>query len=160
MAIFGDDLDARVPAAAPFVALAGAAIVAGGLVAAVTGPTDFDKGSWLAAYLVLVGGVALIVLGVGQAVFARQPPARTVISAELALWVLSAAAVIIGTLAEVVALTIIGGLLLLGVLVLFVAAVRDASGIGGRLLWLYRAMIGILVVSIPVGLFLAWQRRA
>lgn len=141
-------------------ALASVSIVAGGLVAAVTGPTDFDKGSWLAAYLVLVAGVALIVLGVGQAVFARQPPARSVIACELALWTLSAAAVIVGTLAGAVVVTIVGGLLLLGVLVLFVAAVRDPSGIGGRLIWLYRAMIAILVVSIPIGLLLAWQRRA
>ena len=141
-------------------ALASVSIVAGGLVAAVTGPTDFDKGSWLAAYLVLVAGVALVVLGVGQAVFARQPPAPPVIAYELGLWLLSAAAVIVGTLAGAVMITIIGGLLLLGVLVLFVASVRDPSGIGGRLVWLYRAMIAILVVSIPVGLVLAWQRRA
>lgn len=159
MAIFGDDLDPRVSAAVPFVALASVSIVTGGLVAAVTGPTDFDEGSWLAAYLVLVGGVALIVLGVGQAIFARQPPTRSVIATELATWVLSAATIIVGTLAEAVVLTIVGGLLLLGVLVLFAAAVRDASGIGGRLIWLYRAMIGILVVSIPIGLVLAWQRR-
>ncbi len=159
MAILGDDLDPRVRAATPFVALASVSIVAGGLVAAVTGPTDFDKGSWLAAYLVLVGGVALIVLGVGQAVFARRPPARSVIAYELGLWVLSGTVVVVGTLSEAVVLTIVGGLVLLGVLLLFVASVREPSGIGGRLVWLYRAMIAILVVSIPVGLFLAWQRR-
>ncbi|MEO6988278.1 MAG: hypothetical protein ABI239_06485 [Aquihabitans sp.] len=159
MAIFGDDLDPRVSVAAPFVALASVSIVAGGFVAAATGPTDFDKGSWLAAYLVLVGGVALVILGVGQAVFARQAPSKPVIATELAIWVLSAGAIIVGTLAEAVVFTIVGGLLLLGVLVLFVAAVRDASGIGGRLIWLYRAMIVILVVSIPIGLVLAWQRR-
>lgn len=160
MAIFGNDLDPRVPAATPFVVVAGTSIVAGGLVAAVTGPTDFDKGSWLAAYLVLVGGVALIGLGVGQAVFARRPPASSVIAAELALWILSAAAVVVGTLAELVVLTIVGGLLLLGVLVVFVAAVSERSGIGGRLIWVYRAVIAVLVVSIPIGLLLAWQRRS
>lgn len=160
MAIFGNDLDPRVPAATPFVVVASTSIVVGGLVAAATGPTDFDKGSWLAAYLVLVGGVALMILGIGQAVFARRPPARSMITVESILWVLSGVAVIVGTLGELVALTIVGGLLLLVVLVLFVAAVREPSGIGGRLIWVYRAMIGILVVSIPVGLVLAWQRRA
>ena len=40
------------------VAVASALIVAGGLVAAVDGAAPFAHGSWLAAYLVLVGGVA------------------------------------------------------------------------------------------------------
>lgn len=159
MAIFGEDLDPRVRAAAPFVALASVSIVAGGLVAAVTGPTDFDKGSWLAAYLVLVGGVSLLVLGIGQATFARQLPTRLVITTELATWTMSMMAVIAGTLSESVYTTILGGTLLLQALLNFIAAVRDPSGIGGRLVWLYRAMIAILVVSIPIGLLLAWQRR-
>ena len=38
-------------------------IVLGGLVAAVTGPLHFDRGSWLAAYLVLVCGVAQCAIG-------------------------------------------------------------------------------------------------
>ncbi|MBS7547854.1 hypothetical protein [Dietzia massiliensis] len=36
-----------------FVLVGLTAIIAGGLVAAVTGPTGFDEGSWVAAYLVL-----------------------------------------------------------------------------------------------------------
>ncbi|HEX5944935.1 MAG TPA: hypothetical protein VFY82_01600 [Acidimicrobiales bacterium] len=153
------DGDLRLPAPAlPFVALGGAAIVAGGLVAAVTGPTDFDDGSWLAAYLVLVGGVALIALGVGQATFADRPPSSSTVTGQLAAWVLSTAAVAAGTLASLPVLTAVGGVILVAVLVTFVAAVRG-SGAGGRLIWLYRATIVILLVSIPIGLVLAWQRH-
>ena len=39
-----------------FAAVAGAMIVAGGLIAAINSATPFAHGSWLAAYLVLVGG--------------------------------------------------------------------------------------------------------
>lgn len=153
------DDDLRLPAAAlPFVALGGAAIVAGGLVAAVTGPTDFDDGSWLAAYLVLVGGVALIALGVGQATFSGRPPSSSTVIGQLAAWVLSTAAVVAGTLASVPVLTAVGGVILVAVLGSFVAAVRR-SGAGGRLIWLYRATIVVLLVSIPIGLVLAWQRH-
>ena len=49
-----------------FVAAGSSCVVVGGLVAAATGPTGFEDGSWVAAYLVLVGGVAQIALGVGQ----------------------------------------------------------------------------------------------
>lgn len=157
-AVSGDG-DLRVPAAAlPFVALGGTAIVAGGLVAAVTGPTGFDEGSWLAAYLVLVGGVALIALGVGQASFAARSPSRPTVVGQLAAWSLSTAAVVAGTLASVPVLTAVGGAVLVAVLVTFVTSVRG-SGTSGRLVWLYRGTILLLLVSIPIGLVLAWQRH-
>ncbi len=38
-------------------------VVLGGFVAAVTGPLTLADGSWLAAYLVLVGGLAQCALG-------------------------------------------------------------------------------------------------
>jgi hypothetical protein len=60
-----------------FVAVASALIVAGGLVAAVNGAAAFAHGSWLAAYLVLVGGVAqLHPTRLGRAARRRTPPAR------------------------------------------------------------------------------------
>ena len=159
MRVNDGDEDLRVPGAAlPFVAVGGVAIVVGGLVAAVTGPTDFDEGSWLAAYLVLVGGVALIALGVGQASFAARPPSSSTIAGQLAAWILSTAGVVVGTLASVPALTAVGGGVLVAALVSFVASVRG-SDIGGRLVWLYRGTIVILLVSIPIGLVLAWQRH-
>lgn len=72
------ELAERWRAACAFVVIGAVFVVAGGLVAAVSGPTDFEQGSWLAAYLVLVGGVAQMVLGAGQAWLAvRIPPGRS-----------------------------------------------------------------------------------
>lgn len=151
--------DLRVPGAAvPFLVLGGTAIVAGGIVAAVARPTDFEEGSWLAAYLVLVGGVALIGLGLGQAMFAPRSPGRSTLTIQLAGWVVSSAAVVTGTLVSVPVITAVGGVVLLGVLVSFILSVRGSSGTG-VVLWLYRAILVILVVSIPIGLVLAWQRH-
>ena len=48
-------------------------IVLGGLVAAVTGPLELEQGSWAAAYLVLVVGVAQVVVGLAPAFFAARP---------------------------------------------------------------------------------------
>jgi hypothetical protein len=49
-----------------FLASSGVLIVAGGAVAAVNSAAPFGHGSWLAAYLVLVGGVSQVVLGAGR----------------------------------------------------------------------------------------------
>lgn len=48
-----------------FVACGAILIVAGGVVAAVDSAAPFTHGSWLAAYLVLVGGAAQISLAAG-----------------------------------------------------------------------------------------------
>ena len=70
-------LVARWPAMRAFVVLGAVAIVAGGLIAAVTRPSGFAEGPWLAAYLVLVGGVALTSLAPRRAA-ARKPLVREV----------------------------------------------------------------------------------
>ena len=58
--------------AVAFGAVALLCVVAGGLVAAVTGPLRLEHGSWAAAYLVLVGGVAQGALGIAQYFLAPQ----------------------------------------------------------------------------------------
>lgn len=68
----------------PFIATGGTLVVAGGLVAAVNSAAPFAHGSWLAAYLVLVGGVAQIALGVGAAALA--PQRRSARLARCARW--------------------------------------------------------------------------
>lgn len=153
------DRDLRLPVAAlPFLALGSVAIIAGGVVAAVTRPLGFEEGSWLAAYLVLVGGVALIGLGTGQALFSPEPPTSTSTSGQLIAWVASSTAVVVGTLTSTPAVTAIGGAVLLVVLVTFVVSVRGSTSTGVAI-WLYRAILLVLVVSIPIGLVLAWQRH-
>ena len=52
-------------------------VVVGGLVAAVTGPLELTRGSWLAAYLVLVCGVPQVALATAQPALSTRPvPAR------------------------------------------------------------------------------------
>lgn len=145
-------------AALPALILGGLCVVAGGLVAAATAPVPSEKGSWVAAYLVLVGGVAQIAFGVGLAAFGRLVPARTV-GAEALCWNAGNALVVAGTLAGVPALADVGGVLLLAALVLLVPSLRTPAGsVAARARWLlyaYRVVVLVLLVSIPVGLALA-----
>ena len=73
-------------------------VVAGGLVAAVTGPTEWSDGSWVAAFLVLVAGVAQLGIGAGQAYLAVTTPTVAFVAAQAAMWNVGCATVIAGTL--------------------------------------------------------------
>lgn len=135
-------------------ALGGVGVVAGGLVAAVTSPLDWTKGSWAAAYLVLVVGVAQYVMG-------RMRPAGPrpdrVGWGQLAGWNLGSALVIGGTLAATPLLVDLGSVLLVVALVLaLLAAAPGRSGLVGHA---YRAMLLVLAVSIPVGIVLSHLRN-
>ncbi|HTM83819.1 MAG TPA: hypothetical protein VL179_02770 [Mycobacterium sp.] len=128
-------------------------VVVGGLVAAVAGPLKLDHGSWLAAYLVLVCGAAQCAIGIAQPQLAALPVRARAYWIGLICWNVGNAAVIAGTLAAVPIVVDIGGVSLLIPLVGTIRVVRTSSR---RLLSLaYRAVIGILIVSIPVGLALA-----
>lgn len=131
-------------------------MILGGLVAAVTTPAGWTHGAWAAAYLVLVTGVAQIGLGVGQAALATTPPTRGLLTCEWTGWNLGSAAVILGTIAQTPAVVSAGGVLLVVCLGLLVYGVR--GGQAGRLLWLFRLLVLVLLVSIPVGLVLSWLR--
>ena len=63
----------------PFVVVGTTCTIAGGLVTAVSRPTDFGHGPWLAAYLVLVGGVGQIGLGAGQALLTGGVPSGRIV---------------------------------------------------------------------------------
>jgi hypothetical protein len=155
----GRKLVARWPAARPFVVIGSASIVAGGLVAAATRPAGFELGSWLAAYLVLVAGVAQIALGGGQAWMAQAPPRSSAVRAEAWWWNFGAAATIAGSLAAMPLITTAGGAASIVALALFLRGVRaHATGVG-RLLSLYRGVVVIVMVSAPIGLALAWARH-
>lgn len=94
-------VSARLPlscsAALPFVVLGAACVVAGGLVAAAVAMAPSQLGSWAAAYLVLVGGVAQVALGAGQALLASRPPGRRAVAAGVAGWNAGNGAVLAGT---------------------------------------------------------------
>jgi hypothetical protein len=131
----------------------------GGLVAAAAAVAPFEHGSWLAAYLVLVAGVAQVTLSVGQATLAPRPTATRTLVVELIAWNTGNAAVVAGTLAGLTLLVDIGGALLLLTLVLLVGAVRGAGpGVNRTRRWTvhaFRLLVLCLLVSIPAGLWLA-----
>ncbi|MDN5798366.1 MAG: hypothetical protein L0H79_21825, partial [Intrasporangium sp.] len=140
-------------------------IIAGGLVAAVTSPMSLSHGSWAAAYLVLVAGVAQIALAAGQGMLAGQARAgRRLLLVEFAGWNLGNAAVIAGTLWSATWLVNLGGAMLVVALGALLVATRGGPGrtevARGRQVALLavRALVALLLISIPVGLWLAYVR--
>jgi hypothetical protein len=145
--------------AAPAAAVGAASVVVGGLVAAVTATAPSEHGAWLAAYLVLVGGVAQIALAVGQALLATGSPSPRTLAVEITAWNLGNVAVVVGTLTGHPTLVGLGGALLVLALALLGTGVRRAGHRGDRLRWwallAFRLLLLTLLVSIPVGLWLA-----
>lgn len=152
-------LTTRFPAARPFVVIGGLAIVAGGLVAAVTSAAPSEHGAWAAAYLVLVVGVAQVGLGVGQALLAPTPPARRLVLVECVMWNGGSAAVLAGAVLDSVPLVDAGGVVLALALAALWWGVRGpghrAGWATGWAWWAYRGVIVVVLVSILVGLVLA-----
>lgn len=140
-------------ASRPFVLLGGAAIIAGGLVAAAVAHQPVRQLVWLSAYLVLIVGVVQIVFGTGQAWLLPQPPSSRWVAGEWLLFNLGNAGVVAGTLAEHLALVCVGAGLLAASIALFAFNTRDAE----HRRWLvgYRALLGLIFVSSLIGLGLS-----
>lgn len=154
-------LGERWPAARPFLVIGTLAIVAGGGVAAATRPTGLVVGSWLAAYLVLVAGIAQVVVGMGWAWLPSTAPDRTATATQVALWNVGVAGTVVATLVEAPLATAVAGGVLLAALVRSLRRTwtwdRSASPA-----WLARAHLALLVVvavSTPIGSLLAWVRH-
>lgn len=131
------------------------AVIGGGLVAAITGPLGWRDGSWLAAYLVLVCGVAQIVIGVAYQVLVDRPaPPRWLVPTA---WNLANAMVIAGTLLGTPPLVHVGGAGVLAVIIMVLRAVRTAPG-HRVVAWGCRIFLIVLAVSVPVGSVLAQLR--
>jgi hypothetical protein len=156
-----DRLVACWPSARPFVVIGAVCIIAGGVVAAVTRPTGFELGPWLAAFLVLVGGVAQIALGAGQAWLAVRPPTRRRVASEVVAWNVGAALTVVGSAVAVPVLTTLGGIAVLYALALFLDVVRHGGTPGGSSVSrrLYTGVTAVVLVSTPIGLALAWIRH-
>ena len=146
-------------ASLPLLVAGGAAIVAGGLVAAITGPTSWEHGSWVAAFLVLVAGVAQIGVAAGQALLASDVVSRAVVAVECLSWNVGCLLVVAGTLLSSPTTVTIGSAPLVAVLGMSTVAVSRSGGRPSRWLWSYRTLLIVLLVSIPVGIGLAWTRR-
>jgi hypothetical protein len=135
-------------------------VVTGGLVAALTGPLALWKGSWLAAYLVLVCGVPQHLMG-------RVATRWNAVRAGwfvLAMWNAGNIAVIAGTLLAAPYLVDAGGAFLLVVLIALLRTLlrrqpSDAIVLShGVWRWLVIALLSALIVSVPIGLVLAHLR--
>jgi hypothetical protein len=138
-----------------FTAAAGAMIVVGGLVAAINSAAPFAHGSWLAAYLVLVGGVAQLLLGVGCLGLPAPRLSARLRRTQLGLWNVGNAAVAVGVLGDKVGLVVGGSLMLLGALAGFALGAGPApSNARGRVI-LYRVAVLGLAGSVFVGSMLA-----
>jgi hypothetical protein len=101
----------------PFLVVGILCVIAGGLVAAATAPAPTEHGTWAAAYLVLVCGVAQAGLGIGQVLSTSRTPTR-LIAVQAIGWNLGNAAVLVGILATYTALIDVGGALLFVILIL------------------------------------------
>ncbi|WP_069816246.1 hypothetical protein [Streptomyces sp. TP-A0874] len=150
------DTSARIQPCKIFYAVGVAFVVTGGLIAAVASPLQLEKGSWLAAYLVLVCGVAQAALGRWQESLSPRPVSTRLWATQFVAWNVGNALVVVGTLRQLPFVVDVGGLLLFGVVVLAASTLR-----GGRArprLWAYSALLLVLAVTIPVGLVLAHVR--
>lgn len=136
------------------------AVVVGGLVAAVTDPLQVPRGSWLAAYLVLVVGVAQAAMGAGRHRWPGASDGRGWV--QFVLWNVGSAAVIVGTVVAAPVVVYAGSVLLLAALVLALLATRVPSDPvrNGALIWIYRGLLVLLLVSVPVGMVLSTLRHA
>jgi hypothetical protein len=138
-----------------FLAAAGSFIVTGGIVAAVDSATPFGHGAWLAAYLVLVGGVSQVTLGPGRLALGlpRQPPRVT--RAQLVLWNAGGVLVPAGVLASMPGIVTAGSVALLAALALFATGIRSVPR-GHRTRTVgYAILVAGLAVSVVVGSALA-----
>ena len=130
-------------------------IVTGGLISAVTAHSPTREAMWAAAFLVLVAGVAQAALGAGQALLALRPPSDRLIALQVAAYNVGCILVLVGTVTDRLPLLDAGSALLALALLLLL---RSASpGQPGHVLlsMLYRALIAVVLLSIPVGLILA-----
>lgn len=135
--------------------LAGSLIVAGGLVAAVNSATPFAHGSWLAAYLVLVGGVAQLALAGGPLLFPEPASSQALARAQLGLWNAGTAIVAVGVLTDANAVVTLGSVVVLAALACFARGAGPARGPGAGRVIAYRLVIALLAVSVVVGIALA-----
>ena len=131
-------------------------IILGGLVAAVTSPLQIEKGSWLAAYLVLIAGVAQCLLSKQPEFLALRTAASGGLWIRYTTWNLGNLLVVIGALTSQPIITDIGGAILI---IRLVQALLDTRGSTQKLRAnILRVIYLILIVSVPNGLVLTHLR--
>jgi hypothetical protein len=140
-----------------------ASLAAAGVALAVRVVDPFAHGAWLVAYLVLVGFVAQLLLGFGQAALSTgcAAPARRVWLRQAFLWNLGVVAVPVGVLAQTRLAVIAGSLSLI---VALASLTRNAGpGLAESIAhrrwrgWGYAALLAAMAVSTLIGTALAWD---
>ena len=142
-----------------FDVFAAASLLAAVLVAGAALIAPFDHGTWLVAYLVLVGFAAQALLGRGQAALATDRPAAS--TAQLTLWNTGVVAVPAGVFLNARSLVVLGALALLAGLVSFsrrTNPVRRARFGPSVLPIAYALLTGLMAISAFIGIALAWHR--
>jgi hypothetical protein len=142
-------------AAIPFLILGGVSVITGGVVSAAAAPAPSYTTSWAVAYIVLVAGVAQLVLGLGQAQLAPHQPSGRVVAIEAVAFNLAHVAVLLGTVAGAAWVVDIGAALIILTLALFIWSVRGATNQNRLLLYGFRLMILIVLVTTPIGVVIA-----
>jgi hypothetical protein len=143
-----------------FVGAASVALTAALAAAAARAIEPFAHGIWLTAYLVLVGFVAQLLLGRGQAMVAAASPADgnpPPIGAQAILWNAGVVAVPLGVLLGARVFVVLGSLALLGSLVMFWQERRPRHAGSGVLDIGYVGLIVFMGASVLVGTALAWD---
>jgi hypothetical protein len=133
-------------------AVGAAWIVVGGLLSAAAAPAPSYHSSWAVAYIVLVAGAAQVGLGLGQALLTDRRLGVRALAAELVTWNLGSAAVLAGAVRDVLPVLYLGCVLQVATLVLTLWTTRRAPRAG--LLLVFRAVVVVLLVSIPTGVVL------
>jgi hypothetical protein len=124
----------------------------------VTGPTGWERGSWVAAFLVLVAGVAQVGLGVGQSHLTSKPVSVRLGAVACVLWSSGCAVVIAGTLLSSPAAVSLGSAALVAVLAMATTSVRGRAR-RSHFAVAYLFLLVVLLVSVPIGIALAWARN-
>jgi hypothetical protein len=144
-------------------ALASLAAAAVALALRVADP--FAHGSWLVAYLVLVGFLAQLFLGLGQAALlsasgSAAAPCRVRLAQAL-LWNLGVVAVPVGVLADARLAVVAGSISLVAALASLTKTARPALaralGRGSWLGWGYAGLLAGMTASTLIGTGLAWD---
>lgn len=122
----------------------------------------FDHGAWLVAYLFLVGFLAQLLLGRGQAALVAADGAAGVrLGLQAALWNAGVVLVPLGVLVDARLFVVLGGVALLAALTCFLRVARrtrtpserDSSRLRGAQL----VLIAFMAFSVLAGTALAWD---
>jgi hypothetical protein len=146
--------------AIPFAILGSVSIIAGGLLSAAAAPTANYTASWAVAYIVLVAGVAQLVLGIGQAQLAPHQPSGRIVAVESVAFNLANVAVLVGTVIGAAWIVDVGAAFIVIALALFIWSVRGTGSANRWMLYGFRAVIVIVLVTTPIGLVIAHLKGA